>query len=143
MPDVASFSVGSRRVWRLWCVGLALATAVVATTQATPAQAGNVPNWEFDLRVARWVAPSKFEARVVKQTAGYKVRKALPVTLVLDRRTRCSVAVAGAAATPIPCREIRPRVTAAPGLRVIANGQFETGNLGRIGFRASTVLVKS
>ena len=109
---------------------------------AAPTGAGNVPNWQFDLRVAQWVAPSKFEARVVKQIAGPKVRKALPVTLVLDRRTRCSVSVAGAAATSIPCREIRPRVTAAPGLRVVVGGQFETGNLGRIGFRATTVLVK-
>ena len=143
MHQLASFSVGSRRVWRLWCVGLAAVTAVAAMTLATPAGAGNVPDWQFDLRVVQWVKPSKFEARVVKQISGPKVRKALPVTLVLDRRTRCSVSVAGAAATPIPCREIRPRVTAAPGLLVRVGGQFETGNLGRIGFRASTVLVKS
>ncbi len=106
-----------------------------------PARGGRVPNWQLELRVARWIAPSSFAATVVRQSAGLKVRIGLPVALVLDRRTACSRMVAGGAAAWIPCRTLRARVAAHPSLLVAVGGQFETGHLGRIGFRARSVLV--
>jgi hypothetical protein len=120
---------------------LSVLVAAAVMVVATPAGGGNVPNWQLDLRVARWVAPSSFAATVVRQRSGLKVRIRLPVTLVLDRRTACSRTVAGGAAW-IPCRTLRARVAAKPSLLVAVSGQFETGHLGRIGFRARTVLVK-
>jgi hypothetical protein len=109
---------------------------------AAPARGGNVPNWQLDLRVKRWVAPSSFAATVVRQKSGHKVRIGLPVTLVLDRRTACSRTADFAMAAWIPCRTLRARVAANPSLLVAVSGQFETGHLGRIGFRARSVLVK-
>jgi hypothetical protein len=120
---------------------LSVLAAAVVMVIAAPARGGNVPNWQLDLRVTRWVAPSSFAATVVRQTSGLKVRKGLPVTLVLDRRTKCSRTVVGSMAAWIPCRTLRPRVAANPALLVAVSGQFETGHLGRIGFRARSVLV--
>jgi hypothetical protein len=60
----------------------------------------------------------------------------LRVTLRLDRRTRCAERDAAGALTTIRCAEIRPRLSQEGALRVAASGQFETGHLGAIGFRA-------
>jgi hypothetical protein len=119
-------------------LGIGLLATVAAIALPTPAPAGNVPNWNLDLRVARWVAPSSYAATVVSQASGPKVRRGLPVTLVLDRRTRCSAAAPGVTPVRILCRALRARVAAGP-LLVVAAGQFETGHLGRIGFRARSV----
>ena len=121
---------------------LSVLAAAAVMVVATPARAGNVPNWQLELRVARWVAPSSFAATVVRQSAGLKVRIGLPVTLILDRRTACSRTVAGGGTAWIPCRTLRARVAARPSLLVAVGGQFETGHLGRIAFRARKVLVK-
>ncbi len=123
-------------------VGLPVIATMAAMTIAPASPAGNVPNWQLNLRVGRWVAPSSFAATVVGQTSGSKVRRGLPVTLVLDRRTSCSRTVAAGGTAWIPCRTLRARVAAHPSLPVAASGQFETGHLGRIGFRARSILVK-
>jgi hypothetical protein len=126
-----------RGAWRASLFVLVAAAAMVIA--AAPASSGNVPNWKLNLRVARWVAPSSFAATVVGQTAGSKVRRGLPVTLVLDRRTACSVTKAGAGVRRILCKTLRARVATKPSLPVAVTGQFETGHLGRIGFRARSV----
>lgn len=113
---------------------LALATVTLA-----PAQAGEVPSWTLQLRVSRWVAPSSFAATVTGQTAGLHVRRGLRVTLRLDRRTQCAERDAAGSLTTIRCAEVRPRLSGQSALRAIASGQFETGYLGAIGFRARTV----
>ena len=110
---------------------------------AAPARAGEVPNWRLELRVAHWVAPSSFAATIVKQLTGLKTRIGRPVVFVLDRRTVCSQAAgSSAAATRIRCASLRAQVAARPSLLVIVSGQFETGHLGAIGFRARSVVVE-
>jgi hypothetical protein len=117
---------------------LALIVIVVAALPAA-ATAGRVPNWTLQLRVSRWVAPSSFAATVTEQTAGLKVRRGLRVTLVLDRRTHCmSRDVAGVVAV-IRCASVRPELARRGALTVNSSGQFETGHLGAIGFRARTL----
>ena len=100
------------------------------------ARGGEAPSWTLQLQVSRWVAPSSFGATVTAQTAGLHVRRGLRVTLRLDRRTRCAERDAGGAVTTIRCAEVRARLAAGGSLRAIASGQFETGRLGAIGFRA-------
>ncbi len=112
--------------------------AVLSGTAAA-GSGGRVPNWSLQLRVSRWVAPSSFAARVTGQTAGLKVRRGLRVTLVLDRRTRCVARLDGGAATTVRCATVRPTLARRGALLVDAGGQFETGHLGAIGFRARTV----
>jgi hypothetical protein len=106
---------------------------------AAPTRAGEVPNWDLQLRVDRWVAPSSFAATVTGQTAGLRVRRGLRVTLRLDRRTRCAERDAAGALVTIRCAEIRPRLTEEGSLAVRVTGQFETGHLGAIGFRSRTL----
>ncbi len=116
---------------------LIVAAAVAAA--ATPARGGEAPSWTLRLQVVRWVAPSSFAVSVTGQTAGLRVRRGLPVTLRLDRRTRCAARDVNGAVTTFRCGELRPRVEESGPVRAIATGQFETGHLGAIGFRARTV----
>ena len=116
-----------------------LVLAAVALALPAAAGADSAPSWTFDLVVMRWVAPSQFSARVTRQLAGAKVRARLPVTLRLDRRTACSTTTTGDASTRIRCASLRPLV-ASGAVSVRASGQFETSNLGAIGFRARTVI---
>ena len=117
--------------------GIVLATLVAALgLGAGSARGGEAPSWTLQLRVGRWVAPSSFAATVTGQSAGLHVRRGLRVTLRLDRRTRCAERDAAGALTTIRCAEIRPRLSQEGALRVAASGQFETGHLGAIGFRA-------
>ena len=120
-------------VRRLAVVVIVLALAAVTLA---PARAGEVPSWTLQLRVIRWVAPSSFAATVTGQTAGLHVRRGLRVTLRLDRRTQCAGRDAAGSFTTIRCAEVRPRLSERGALRTIASGQFETGHLGAIGFRA-------
>lgn len=116
---------------------LLLATVVAAlTVGAGSALGGRAPSWTLQLRVSRWVAPSSFAATVTGQAAGLHVRRGLRVTLRLDRRTRCEARDAGGALTAIRCADVRPRLSRTGALRATASGQFETGHLGAIGFRA-------
>ena len=146
VPDalhhVSSCSPRSARGWRIVCVGLSALATGLAVTLADRAHAGNVPNWRLELSVARWVAPSSYAAAVVMQQSGPKVPVGTPVTLVLDRRTSCSAAVSGGRSTRIACAALRARVATRPSLLVTVGGQFETGHLGAIGFRARSVLVQ-
>ncbi len=118
---------------------LAVGVAVMLGSIAAPARAGTAPNWVLQLGINRWVAPSAFAATVTGQTAGLRVRRGLPVTLRLDRRTRCAERDAAGSLTPIRCADVRPRLSESGPLRAIASGQFETGHLGAIGFRARTL----
>ena len=120
--------------------GLGLAAVVAALALgAGSARGTEVPGWTLQLRVERWVAPSSFAATVTGQTAGLRVRRGLRVTLRLDRRTRCAERDAAGTVTTIRCAEVRPRLSQEGALRVAASGQFETGHLGAIGFRARAV----
>ena len=120
---------------------VALVVIVVAALPAVAAAdtGSRVPNWALQLRVSRWVAPSSFAATVTGQTAGLKVRRGLPVTLVLDRRTRCLSRSAAGVVALIRCASVRPTLTRSGTLAANASGQFETGHLGAMGFRARTV----
>ena len=121
---------------------LAIAMVALAVVAAAPAAGGGrAPSWTLQLRVERWVAPSSFAATVTGQTAGLRVRRALPVTLRLDRRTRCAAREATGALSVIRCAEVRPRIAEGGPLAVRASGQFETGHLGAIGFRGRTVIL--
>lgn len=106
---------------------------------AAPAPAGEAPSWALQLRIGRWVAPSSFAATVTAQTAGLKVRRGLRVTLRLDRQTRCTERDAAGALTTIRCAGVRPRLAEDGPLAASVTGQFETGHLGAIGFRARTL----
>lgn len=117
---------------------LALIVIVVAALPAA-VTAGRVPNWALQLRVSQWVAPSSFAASVTGQTAGLEVRRGLRVTLVLDRRTRCMSREAAGVVTVIRCASVRPALARRGALTANASGQFETGHLGAIGFRARTL----
>ena len=121
-----------------------VALVVIFVVAALPAAAAagtrsRVPNWALQLRVSHWVAPSSFAATVTGQTAGLKVRRGLPVTLVLDRRTRCLSRSAAGVVAFIRCAGVRPTLAQRGTLIANASGQFETGHLGAIGFRARTV----
>ena len=132
---------GSETVRRL-ALPMIVVTALSAAA-ATTAAGGGAPSWTLQLRVNRWVAPSSFAARVTGQTAGLNVRRGLPVTLVMDRRTRCAARDTAGALIVIRCASIRPRLAQHGTLSVGASGQFETGHLGAIGFRARTVTLLS
>ena len=121
---------------RLSLVIIVLALSGLA---AAPASAGEAPSWTLQLRVVRWVAPSSFAATVTRADRGTQVRRGLRVTLRLDRRTRCAERDAAGALTPIRCAEVRPRLAEAGALAASVTGQFETGHLGAIGFRARTL----
>ncbi len=121
---------------RLSLVASVLALSCLAVA---PARAGEAPSWTLQLRVVRWVAPSAFATTVTGQTAGLRVRRGLRVTLRLDRRTRCAERDAAGALVTVRCAEVRPRLTDAGSLAVRVTGQFETGHLGAIGFRARTL----
>jgi hypothetical protein len=121
------------------CVALIVGVLAFACLASTPAHGGEAPSWTLQLRVSRWVAPSSFAATITGQTAGLRVRRGLRVTLRLDRRTRCVERDAAGSLTTIRCAEIRPRLSEQGVLRAIAGGQFETGHLGAIGFRARTL----
>ena len=103
---------------------------------ATAGTGSRVPNWALELRVSRWVAPSSFAGTVTGQTTGLKVRRGLPVTLVLDRRTRCLSRDAAGVIASIRCADVRPALARRGALAANASGQFETGHRGAIGFRA-------
>jgi hypothetical protein len=121
---------------------LALIVVVLAVLPAAAATAGTdgrVPNWALQLRIGSWVAPSSFAATVTGQTSGLKVRRGLRVILVLDRRTRCFSRSASGVETTIRCAFVRPTLAQRGALVANAGGQFETGHLGAIGFRARTV----
>ena len=111
----------------------------LASVALAPARAGEVPSWTLQLRVSRWVAPSSFAATVTGQTAGLHVRRGLRVTLRLDRRTQCAERDAAGDIATIRCAEVRPRLSDQGALRATVTGQFETGHLGAIGFRARTL----
>ncbi len=123
-------------VRRLSLVVSVLAASCIA---AAPARAGEAPSWTLQLRVVRWVAPSSFAAIVTRQTAGLRVRRGLRVTLRLDRRTQCAERDAAGALVRVRCAEVRPKLTEAGSLAARVTGQFETGHLGAIGFRARTL----
>ncbi len=118
-----------------------MSIAAVAVLAAAPARGGGAPNWTLQLRVSRWVAPSSFAATVTGQTAGLHVRRGLRVTLRLDRRTGCEERDPAGALTTIRCAEIRPRLSGGA-LPATVSGQFETGHLGAIGFRARTLTLR-
>ncbi len=118
-----------------------MVVVALAVVMAGPAAGGRAPSWTLRLRVDRWVAPSSFAATVTGQTAGLRVRRGLPVTLRLDRRTRCAARDAGGAFSVIRCAEVRPRIAERGPFAVRASGQFETGHRGAIGFRARTVVL--
>ena len=120
---------------------LALLVVVVAAlpASASAGTVGRVPNWALQLRVTRWVAPSSFAATVTAQTSGLEVRRGLRVTLVLDRRTRCTSRDATGTVAVIRCASVRPTLARRGALTANVNGQFETGHLGAIGFRARTL----
>lgn len=122
-------------------LALTMIVAALAAGAANNASGGRVPTWTLQLRVDRWVAPSSFAATVTGQSAGPRVRRGLPVTLRLDRRTGCAARDAAGVLTVVRCAEIRPRVSRPGPLAVSASGQFETGHLGAIGFRARTVVL--
>ena len=127
---------------RMRQVALVAVVVVAALPAATTAGThSRVPNWALQLRVSRWVAPSSFAGTVTGQTAGPKVRHGLPVTLVLDRRTRCLSRNAAGAVASIRCAEVRPTLAARGTLAANASGQFETGHRGAIGFRARILTV--
>jgi len=113
--------------------------ALAGCLSSSSARAGEVPSWTLQLHVTRWVAPSSFAATVTRQTAGLRVRRGLRVTLRLDRRTQCAERDATGSVTPVRCATVRPRLAEQGPLDVIAVGQFETGHLGAIAFRARTV----
>ncbi len=112
---------------------------IVVIALPAAATGGRVPNWALQLRASHWVAPSSFAATVTGQTVGLKVRRGLRVTLVLDRRTRCMSSDAAGALTVVRCASVRPALAQRGALTVNASGQFETGHLGAIGFRARTL----
>jgi hypothetical protein len=120
---------------------IAMVVVALAGGAAGPAAGGRAPSWTLQLRVDRWVAPSSFAATVTGQTAGLRVRRGLPVTLRLDGRTRCTARDAAGALSVIRCAEVRLRIAERGPLAVSASGQFETGHLGAIGFRARTVVL--
>ena len=121
-------------------LALTVVVASLAVGAADTASA-SAPSWTLQLGVDRWVASSSFAATVTGQRAGLKVRRGLTVTLRLDRRTRCAERDAEGALSVIRCAELRPRVSPRGRLAVSASGQFETGHLGAIGFRARTVVL--
>ena len=118
-----------------------MVVVALAVLAAGPAASGRAPSWTLQLRVDRWVAPSSFAATVTGQTAGLRIRRGLPVTLRLDRRTRCATHDAAGALSVIRCAEVRPRIAERGRLAVSASGQFETGHLGAIGFRARALVL--
>jgi hypothetical protein len=120
---------------------LALILIVVSGLPAVAAAGtgGRAPNRALQLRVSRWVAPSSFAATVTGQTAGLKVRRSLAVTLVLDRRTRYMSRDAAGVVSVVRCTGVRPTLAQRRVLNVNASGQFETGHLGAIGFRARSL----
>lgn len=119
---------------------LAVVVAALAVG-AGAARSGEAPSWTLQLRVDRWVAPSSFAATVTGQVAGLHVRRGLRVTLRLDRRTRCARRDTGGAVTAIRCAAIRPLLSGGP-LQATATGQFETGHLGSIAFRARALTLR-
>jgi hypothetical protein len=119
-----------------------IAVAALVAASATAGTAGRVPNWTLQLRVSRWVAPSRFAATVTGQTAGLKVRRGLRVTLVLDRRTRCLSLDGSGVLAVVRCASVRPALARRGALIADVSGQFETGHLGAIGVRARTLTLK-
>lgn len=119
-----------------------LLAAVLALVTLGPAQAGRVPEWKLELSLQAWSGPSAYRATIVGQLSGLRVSLGKPVTLRLDRRTRCRTERQGVM-RPLPCGPALRSLVAAqgPGLEAIATGQFETSSSGAIGFRATSVRV--
>jgi len=118
---------------------LVLASVLVLAPLAV---AGQVPQWQLELSLQAWSGPSAYPATIVKQLSGLPVNAGRPVTLRLDRRTRCQTDTQGVV-RPLRCGPALRSLVAAqgPGLEAIAAGQFETSRSGAIGFRATSVRV--
>jgi hypothetical protein len=83
--------------------------------------------WQLRLHLERWVAPSTYLATIVSEERGPRVTIGHPVTLRVDRLSRC---------TPVRCGLLRGQV----GSDVDVAGSFETNTHGGpIAFRARTV----
>ena len=121
------------QVFALVCSAFALAAASAGASAPS-----YTPPWSLTLTMTKWTAPSTYLATITAQRRGPKITLGKQVTLRLDRRTRCS-------APPFPCRNLRPKVAAAPaGLTVQAQGSFETNTHGGpIAFRARTIVLAS
>jgi hypothetical protein len=118
---------------------LVLASVLVLAPLAV---AGQAPLWKLDLSLQYWSGPSAYRATIVKQLSGLPVIAGKPVTLRLDRRSRCQTDTQGVV-RPLGCGPALRALLAArgPGLEAIATGQFETSRSGAIGFRATAVRV--
>ncbi len=118
---------------------LALAFVLVLAPLAV---AGQAPQWKLELSLQAWSGPSAYRATIVRQLSGLPVIAGKPVTLRLDRRTRCRTDRQGVV-SPLLCGPALRSLVAAqgPGLEAIASGQFETSRSGPIGFRATSVRV--
>ena len=101
-----------------------------------------MPSWTLQLWVSRWVAPSSFAATVTGQTAGLTVRSGLPVTLLLDRRTRCIALDKAGVARVIGCASVRPKLAQRGQLTAQAGAQSKMGHLGAVGLRARALTLR-
>ena len=124
---------------------LCLLTSVLVLALLAPlgaARAGQAPQWKLALSLQAWSGPSAYRATIVRQLSGLPVIAGKPVTLRLDRRTRCQSDRQGVV-SPLLCGPALRSLVAAqgPGLEAIATGQFETSRTGSIGFRATSVRV--
>ncbi len=104
---------------------LVLASALVLAPLAV---AGQAPQWKLELSLQARSGPSAYRATIVKQLAGVPVSTGRPVTLRLDRRTRCQTDTEGVI-RPLLCGPALRSLVAAqgPGLEAIAAGQRGKG----------------